>query len=83
MIIGTPLKRWVQEATKRYIDSLPDEKIIQLGNKVLGAKGLTDQVFQRMVNAVQGDIEIRIYFAGGDTATISNRHETTQKGPGW
>jgi len=83
MNICTPIKRWVEGATKRYIESLPDEKIIQLGNKILSANELTDQTFRKLIESVKGDVEVRIYFKGGDMATISNRTDSKNRGPGW
>lgn len=76
-------RKMIDQSVKRYLDSLPEEKLIKIAEKIAGAEELTKDSIKKMIEAVSGDRVITIYFKGGDWATISNRGEATNKGPGW
>lgn len=77
------LKKMIDRSVIRYLNSLPDEKLVKIGEKILGAEGLTSESIKKMIAAAKGDQVIRIYFKGGDMATIESRSGEERRGPGW
>ena len=72
----------VRLAVIEYLETCPEPKAAAIIGRIVGAAGLTDASFQRLFKA-SGDKVIDIHFANGDTATISNRTQSVQGGPGW
>ena len=77
------LRKMIDQSVKRYLDTLPEEKLIKIAERIAGAEELTKDSIKKMIEAASGDRVITIYFKGGDWATISNRSETARKGAGW
>lgn len=77
------LKKMIDQSVKRYLESLSDERLVKISEKILGAEGLTSESIKKMITAAKGDQVIRIYFKGGDMATIESRNGEERRGPGW
>lgn len=77
------IQKQIEKAIIAYIDQLPDEKIVSIACKAMGAQGLTEQNYKKLVETASGDKCVTIYFGTGDYAVISNRLPNTNRGPGW
>jgi hypothetical protein len=82
------LYKWIQKAVNKavseYLSRLPDEIIVSVASKIIGAQGLTEQNYKKLIESASGERVITIYFGNGDYATISNNKNTAkQGGPGW
>ena len=77
------IKKQVEIALKDYLDRLPDEKIASIAAKVMGAQGLTESNYKKLVETASGQKTVTIYFTGGDTAVITNSAPAEKSGPGW
>lgn len=79
--------KWIQEAVEKavkdYFDRLPDEKIVSAAAKVLGAEGLTEGVYRKLIESATGDRTATIYFGDGSYAVISSTAPTQSGGIGW
>lgn len=77
------IQKRVEKAITAYIDKLPDEKIASIAAKVMGAQGLTESNYKKLIETASGEKIVTIYFGNGDRAVISNRVESSNRGPGW
>lgn len=77
------LQSHIKAAVADYLDRLPDETLVRLAPRIMGAAGLTETQYKRLVESVKGDVVVEIHFANGDTATISQRGVAGRTGPGW
>ena len=81
------LYKWIQKAVNKavddYLSRLPDEKIVSVATKIIGAQGLTEQTYKKLVESASGERIVTIYFGNGDYATISNKQNNSNRGPGW
>lgn len=77
------IQKHVERAIKDYFDRLPDEKLVSVAAKVMGAHGLTEGVYKKLIETAKDDKIVTIYFGNGDHAVISNRVTTHAGGPGW
>ena len=79
--------KWIQKQVKRavedYISRLPDAQIVAMGSKIIGAAGLTEETYRKLIETAKGEKTVTIYFTGGDVAVISNTSGVTKGGPGW
>ena len=77
------IQKQVEKAITAYLDRLPDDKIASIACKVMGAQGLTENNYKKLVETASGERYVTIYFGNGDYAVISNRSVNTNRGPGW
>ena len=77
------IQKMVNGAVKSYLDRLPDEIIVQVASKVMGAEGLTESNYRKIVENCAGDKTATIYFGNGDHVVISSTREARVGGPGW
>ena len=73
----------VKQAVNDYLSSLPDEILVPAVAKLLGAEGLTEQNFKRLIETANGDKIVTVYFGDGNMFTISSRNIAENRGPGW
>lgn len=73
----------IKAAVADYLDRLPDDTLVRLAPRIMGAAGLTETQYKRLVETAKGDVVVKIYFANGDMATISQRGAAERSGPGW
>lgn len=76
-------KEQINAAVADYLDRLPDDALVRIGSRIVGAAGLTDVQFKRMIDAISGERVVEIHFGNGDMAIISNRSQVGKSGPGW
>lgn len=79
----TMIQKMIDKSVRAYFDTLPDDKVVQIGSRIMSAEGLTDNVYKKMVESASGDRVVTIYFNGGDMAIISNKQSQQTRGPGW
>lgn len=77
------IQKAVEKAVKDYFDRLSDEKIVAAAAKVLGAEGLTEGVYRKLIESASGDRTATIYFGDGSYAVISSTEPIKAGGPGW
>ena len=79
--------KWIQKQVKKavedYLSRLPDAQIVAIASKIMGAQGLTDETYRKLITSCTGEKTVTIYFTGGDVAVISNTAPTAKGGPGW
>lgn len=81
--VRAKFKAHIKAAVADYLDRLPDETLVRLAPRIMGAAGLTETQYKRLVETAKGDVVVEIYFANGDRATISQRGVAGRTGPGW
>lgn len=77
------IQKAVEKAVKDYFDRLPDDKIVSAAAKVIGAQGLTEGIYKKLIETASGDRTVSIYFGDGAYAVISSTAPTKSGGIGW
>lgn len=77
------IQRMVDKAVKDYFDRLPDDKIVTAATKILGAQGLTESNYKKLVESASGERTVSIYFGDGAYAVISSGTPSKKEGIGW
>ena len=73
------LSRFIDEAVKKYLSGMPDKDIA----RVIGALGLTEEIYKRVVEAAAGERHVYIYFADGAHVEITNQAKDEKVAVGW
>ncbi len=77
------IQKVVEKAVKDYFDRLPDEKIVSAATKIIGAQGLTEGTYKKLIESASGDRAVSIYFGDGAYAVISSSTPAEKGGVGW
>lgn len=77
------IQKMIDKSVRAYFAALPDDKIVQIGSRIMSAEGLTDNVYRKIVESASGDRVVTIYFNGGDMAIISNSQQQQTRGVAW
>ena len=78
-MVKSIIRRVIDDSVKTYLSRLPDKEIA----RIIGALGLTDEIYKRLVESATGERHVEIYFNDGAYVHISNRKDDRRQVVGW